>query len=272
MARYFRFPFARQGDKVVFPDATQADGTLSYNQGYGPDFQRTPGTDPQAKRLDRSRFNQLMFDITSTLQLYYQEAYPNFITPANNGGTAFPYPQYARVRYNPGASDRIYESLKDNNTSLPTVTADWRLVDFAGMDARYLTQTTADGRYIQGTLGTSTGNIPRIGTPGTTTAGDRSAVVVRDGSNTNGRYRIYSDGYRIQTRRNITVGARSTATFTFPVAFTNTNTIFVICNRSTGDFTYSRVLPCSEPTLTTVTIDNSDSSFSATGRLFAVGF
>ena len=35
--------------------------------------------------------------------------------------------------------------------------------------------------FINGTLGTADGNIPQIGTPGTTAAGTRSAVVVRSG-------------------------------------------------------------------------------------------
>ena len=220
MARYFRFPFASQGDKVVFPDTSQADGSLSYNQGYGPDYQRNPATDSQARRPDRSRFNQLLFDVTSTLQLYYQEAYPPFITADNNGGAAFEYPIYARVRFDSGSGDRIYESLKNNNTSLPTVTADWRLADFTGLDARYLQQAAADARYLlesnnlsdltntntarinlglgtAATLstGTATGNIARIGTPGTTAAGNDSAVVVRAGSNANGNYRVWSDGF-----------------------------------------------------------------------------
>ena len=181
MARYFRTPFANQGDKVVFPDTSQADGSLSYNQGYGPDYQRNPATDNQARRPDRSRFNQLLFDVTSTLQRYYQEDTPRFIAASDNGGTAFPYPQYAKVRYNPGSGFRVYESLINNNTSLPTVTANWRLVDFTALDARYGLGSTTPLR-----TGTGAGNIPLIGTPGTTTAGNNSAVVVRAGSNANG--------------------------------------------------------------------------------------
>ena len=126
MGRYFRFPFANQGDKVTVPDTTQSDGQVSYNQGYGPDYQRTPGTDPQARRIERNRFNQLLFEITDTLQDYYQESYPPFITAAENGGNAFAYSQYSKVRYNPGSGFRVYESLINNNTTLPTVTTNWR--------------------------------------------------------------------------------------------------------------------------------------------------
>lgn len=193
MSKYFRFPFANQGDRVAVPDETQADGQVSYNQGYGPDYQRTPGTDPQARRIERNRFNQLLNDITSTLQIYYQEGVPPFITAANNGGNAFAYPQYARVRYDSGSGDRIYESLINNNTNLPTVTTAWRLVDFTGLDDRYGLGSTTPLR-----TGTAAGNIPLIGTPGTTAAGANSAVVVRSGSNANGRYEVFSNGFIIQ--------------------------------------------------------------------------
>ena len=215
MAKYFRFPFAAQGDRIVFPDDTQPNGSLSYNQGYGPDFQRTPGTDPQARRVDRSRFNQLVNDITSTLQLYYQEGVPPYITAAENGGSNFEYPIYARVRYDSGSGDRIYESLINNNNNLPTVTNAWRLVDFAGLDAR----------YVAGTLGTANGNIPQIGTPGTTTAGNRSAVVVRSGSNSSGNYNVFSHGLIIQSSVSRITQNRMNHTITLPISFNLSNYI-----------------------------------------------
>ena len=190
MAKYFRFPFSRQGDKVAVPDETQSDGQLSYNQGYGPDYQRTPGTDPLARRIERNRFNQLLFDITENAQEYSQLGTPPYITAAENGGSAFAYTQYARVRYNPGSGVRVYESLTNNNTNLPTVTTAWRLVDFTGLDDRYGLGSTTPLR-----TGTADGNIPLIGTPGTTTAGANSAVVVRQGVNTNGFFRIFSNNY-----------------------------------------------------------------------------
>ena len=221
MARYFRLPFAAQGDKTVFPDETQPDGAISYNQGYGPDYQRTPGTDPQARRIERDRFNQLAFDLSSTLQLYYQESVPPFITATDNGGTAFSYPQYARVRYDPGTGDRLYESLINSNTNLPTVENAWRLVDFDGLDARYLL-----GSSTPLVTGTATGNIPLIGTLGTTAAGANSAVVVRAGSNANGFYRVWSDGFVIQ-RSEVAVTGQLTQQFSYPIPFLNTPSVYL---------------------------------------------
>ena len=79
-----------------------------------------------------------------TLQQYYQRSVPPFITSAMNGGVAFAYPLYARVLFN----NRVYESVINNNTTSPTNTANWRLVDFAGLDSRYLTQTAADALFL----------------------------------------------------------------------------------------------------------------------------
>ena len=216
MAKYFRFPFAVAGDRTDVPDATQADSTLSYQQGYSVNYELNQATDPNALDVERRLYNQSLFDVTSTLQQYFQRGVPPYITADDNGGVAYGYNQYARVLFN----NRVYESLINNNTTTPTNTTNWRLVDFAGLDARYLTQTTGDARYIAGTLGTADGNIPQIGTPGTTTTGNRSAVVVRSGSNSNGNYRVWSDGLIIQWGLNTTsIGINATITSNFPISF-----------------------------------------------------
>ena len=63
--------------------------------------------------------------------------YPTFVTPAQNNDVPVQYKKYATVFYDPGTGIRLYESLVANNTALPTVTANWRIVDFEGNDARY---------------------------------------------------------------------------------------------------------------------------------------
>ena len=121
-------------------------------------------------------------------------------------------------------------------------------------------------------LGTATGNIPQIGTPGTTAAGGRSSVVVRAGANTNGFFRVFSDGLRIQWRTAISIRRESRFTWIFPVAFTNASSIFTVCNRTSGEQTFNRVLPMDTATTTRAAISNIDSGFSATGVSIAVGF
>ena len=167
MARYFRLPFGTSGDRATLNDTTD-DSAVSYDTGYTMDYELDPETASEARLIERTIFNQLMFDVTGTLQLYYQTGTPPFITAANNGGTAFSYPQYARVLFN----NRVYESLVASNTEMPTNANNWRPVDFTGMDAIYSlrsnnlsdlanvataranlgnvpTQTEADARYLR---------------------------------------------------------------------------------------------------------------------------
>ena len=172
MARYFRLPFAENGDKNTLPDTTP-NSVVSYDTGYSSDYQRNPGTDALARRVERNFFNQLMFDVTSTLQLYYQTGTPPFITTTDNNGDAFSYPIGARVLFN----NRLYESLVANNTAMPTNTTNWRLVDFPGLDARYTQRSNnlsdlADAETARENLdlgtaalvdtGTSNANVPTI--------------------------------------------------------------------------------------------------------------
>lgn len=123
--KFFRFPFAVTGDKTAVPEATQPSGDVSYQQGYGPDYARDPATDPLAKNIERDKMNNLFYDITTAIREYQIMGTPDFITSAQNGGTAFPYSKCARIRYNDGSSFKIYQSKIDNNTDLPTVTASW---------------------------------------------------------------------------------------------------------------------------------------------------
>ncbi len=135
MARYFRFPWATGGDRTNIPDDTQSGGAVSYNEGYGIAYQQDPATVPTARTIERQMYNQALFDVTSTLQLYYQTGVPPFITSANNGGTAFSYPIRARVLFDPGSGPRIYESTQASNNQPPTVTTHWRIADLDGIAA-----------------------------------------------------------------------------------------------------------------------------------------
>ena len=138
MAKYFRFPWAVAGDKTDIPDPTQPSGAVSYQQGYGIDYERNPATDPNARDIERQMYNQALFDVTGTLQQYYQAGVPPYITATNNGGTAYAYAQYARVLF----MGRVYESLISNNATEPTNTTNWLLID-------------------AGNIGTADGNIPK---------------------------------------------------------------------------------------------------------------
>ena len=130
MARFFRFPWAVTGDRSDIPEEKQADGSVSFQEGYGPSYELDPASSANARNIERRIYNQLLHDITSTLKQYYQFGVPPFIAPEMNGGSSFAYGLYARVLY----EGRVYESLINNNTSLPTVTASWKVID-AGADS-----------------------------------------------------------------------------------------------------------------------------------------
>lgn len=123
--KFIKIAFADSGDKTTVPN-TSVDGTVDYQQGFGIDYSRDQDSDPLAKNVPRDQTNQLFFDITSNLQQYQTEGFPQFISTSDNGGTPYPYRIGACVAYE--ASPDVwknYVSLKNNNTSLPTVAADW---------------------------------------------------------------------------------------------------------------------------------------------------
>lgn len=64
MTKLFKTPFAAQGDRKDVPVETQADGSVSYTQGYGYDYERDQTTDPAAKDIEREMMNGIFYDMT----------------------------------------------------------------------------------------------------------------------------------------------------------------------------------------------------------------
>jgi hypothetical protein len=130
--KYFLYPFARSGDKTDIPNDTQPTGDVSFDIGYGFDYERELGVDPDAKAIERQKMNSLLFDITEAIKQYQEFGCPEFITTADNAGVPFPYAEGAMVRYraSPGDPFATYESLEDANTALPTDTTKWRLYGY----------------------------------------------------------------------------------------------------------------------------------------------
>ena len=126
--KYFRIPFAENGDKTAIPDDLQPSGEVSYDQGYGFDYERELGVDPDAKAIERFKMNDLLNAITEAVKQYQEFGAPEFITTADNDGVPFSYSKDAMVRYRalPGDPFITYESLVDANTSLPTDATKWR--------------------------------------------------------------------------------------------------------------------------------------------------
>ena len=123
MAKYFKYPFAQDGDKSTVPDAPQPDGSVSWDEGFPIKYSQ----DPTTTGLDIARlpFNEILYEITNALKTVQQQGFPDFITSTDNGGTPYSYSINATCRYN-GVN---YYSLVNGNTDTPP-SANWGVVTY----------------------------------------------------------------------------------------------------------------------------------------------
>ncbi|MBV4413351.1 phage tail protein [Enterobacteriaceae bacterium YMB-R22] len=109
MTKMFKTPFAAQGDRTAVPVETQADGSVSYTQGYGYDYERDQTTDPAAKDIEREKMNALFHDVTEAVG-----EIQTFGT-ANWSEDGKPYPIRSLVYY----GKRVWQSKIENNNEEP---------------------------------------------------------------------------------------------------------------------------------------------------------
>lgn len=114
MAKFFKVPFAQNGDRVPVPDATQSDGSISYQQGFGYDYER-PKSDPDHKLIERDTTNQLFHDLTAALREI--QMYGAALWTAD----AAPYPIGAQVYH----SDGIWIAARATSESPGAGNTDW---------------------------------------------------------------------------------------------------------------------------------------------------
>lgn len=81
MAKFFGNggEFASKGDKTSIPTGLQTNGNVSYETGYGNYYSASLLTDPNAKNVERQKFNQLLFDITEALGVLQNQGLWNWI-------------------------------------------------------------------------------------------------------------------------------------------------------------------------------------------------
>jgi hypothetical protein len=129
MLKFFRIPFANGGDKTPIPDDTDPSGNVSFEQGYGPDYQRQK-TDPASKNIERDKMNSLFNEVTVAVGELQEHGVADFITSALNGGTPFAYSTGSLVRYSPDgiAPYQIWENVAANNVTTPSEANGWRLI------------------------------------------------------------------------------------------------------------------------------------------------
>lgn len=109
MAKYFKTAFAKNGDRATVPESAQVDGSVSFDQGYGIDYERDQETDPQAKDIGRESFNGLFHDMTEAVGEIQSSGVAQWISGVS-------YPKGALVWRN----KVLHLSIVDANTSAPT--------------------------------------------------------------------------------------------------------------------------------------------------------
>lgn len=133
-SKFFGIPFATSGDKATIPEAVQPSGAISFTQGYGPDYERDPATDPLAKRVPRDETNELYYQITNSLRYLQLYGLPQYTSVADGGPAN--YPVTARVRHDAGAGMQAWVSLVASNTAVPGSDATkWALDEFFNLAA-----------------------------------------------------------------------------------------------------------------------------------------
>jgi hypothetical protein len=136
---YFVYPFGEGGNQLTpVPQPNQGSGSVSYFQGFGPNYSIPPGTTGSLP-VPREQMNQLFNDLGTAVQAIQQWGVPIFITAAQNISGAFPYSMFAFAAYDDLAGSigpRVYQSTVNTNTALPSpgtlpyANAGWRMMDF----------------------------------------------------------------------------------------------------------------------------------------------
>lgn len=136
--RFFKVPFASNGDTQTIPDETDNEGFVSFNEGWGGDYERDLRTDTRAKPVGRKEMNYVLNAITRNIRQYQTTGFPEFITAADNNGAAFAYDTGVVVMHN----NALYLSLVSNNTSVPgTDESTWQV---------YIQRESTEGETLAG--------------------------------------------------------------------------------------------------------------------------
>lgn len=139
MTKIFKIPFATQGDRTAVPDEVQADGSLSYTQGYGYDYERDQATDPAAKDIEREKMNSIFHDITGAVGEIQAFGMPVW---AEEGK---PYAIRSIVYHN----KKAWQSKIENNNTEPAAGTAWTELkaDMTAGDVGAYTKGEADQKF-----------------------------------------------------------------------------------------------------------------------------
>lgn len=124
---YFINPFAVSGDVAVIPQTDPGDGSINFADGFGANYALDPLLGPPALLIPRDKTNELFFWTTEAIKDLQEWYVPEFITSADNGGSAYSYDLKMRVKL----AGEVYESNINANTNTPPH-ATWTIVPSAG--------------------------------------------------------------------------------------------------------------------------------------------
>lgn len=139
MTKIFKIPFATQGDRTYIPDDVQADGAVSYTQGYSYDYERDQQTDPAAKDIEREKMNGIFHDITQAIGELQCFGFPKWAAEGK------PYPIRAIVYH----KNKTWQSKIENNNVEPVAGTAWQELkaDLSAGDINVYTKTESDKRF-----------------------------------------------------------------------------------------------------------------------------
>lgn len=273
-AKKFVVPFASTGNKTAVPNTLQPDGTVSYAQGFGPDYELDKTVDPvNAKDVPRAQTNQLYYDLTDAVgeqQLYGVALW---------GADRAPYPLNARA-YHTG---KLWRSNVANNNGEPGVSG-WSDVSNEVEEA---TQSQAEAGTAQGVyssplrvfqaLRSAAANATellrgtlRIGTQAEVDAGVLDSVAVTPNKLFNGALIVSSTymaiklpnwlGGWILQRGSVSVseegGASQSVSVTLPIAYTTSYSLNATFWYAGTRIDNANVAQPRDKTLTGFTLDN----------------
>lgn len=110
----FKIPFAASGDQSTVPDS-DLTGSVNFTDGYTPDYQADPSLDPNAKLIERDKFNFLMNKTTGAIGEIQRQGSADWYADLA------PYDLNAEVFYN----GKRWRSTIANNTATPDTGSEW---------------------------------------------------------------------------------------------------------------------------------------------------
>lgn len=223
-SKFFGIPFATSGDRATIPEATQPSGDVSYQQGFGPDFERDPETDPLYKPVPRDETNELYYQLTNSMKFLQLYGTPEWYAE-DDAGNPVSYPVSARVRYDAGAGMQLWQSIAASNTAVPGSDATkWQRVELF---------KSADYLPLAGGV-TMTGLYELFADPTTDMQPTTKRYVDRP---TNVFITAATTLTQAQLRRYVQVGGADTYAITLPNPTASTGGQFLIYNASSSEKT-----------------------------------